>query len=343
MLEWQQCNKCRSRKSKRGGRVIRAKEKESKMRMSSQKKATVVSTSVATLLLIIKLLIGVASGSVAVLASAIDSLLDMLVSVLNFFAIKKSEENPDEEYHYGKGKVQAIAAVIEGTVITMSGLYIIYEAVMKLAKGGETTLLAPSFVAMLLSIVITYGLVTYLLKIAKETNSLVIRADALHYQTDLWSNGAVLMALGLVWISGYHEIDALFGLAIGLYIIYSAYAIIVEGVEILLDKALDGEIVASIGEILSKHPKITSYHWLRTRSDGTTNFVEFHMVLRPNMLLLEAHRIADEVEEKMMELDRKKRWIITPHFDPYDDEAVNDALLNGTSLTETLPQRADNA
>lgn len=304
------------------------------MMMSSQKKATVVSTSVATLLLVIKLVIGVASGSVAVLASAIDSMLDMLVSVLNFFAIKKSEENPDEEYHYGKGKVQAIAAVIEGTVITVSGLYIIYEAINKLVEGGTTSLLAPSFIAMLLSIIITYLLVKYLLRIAKETDSLVIKADALHYQTDLWSNGAVLVALGLVWVTELNAIDAVFGLAIGIYIIYSAYEIIVDGVEILLDKALAGETVASIDEILSKHPEITSYHWLRTRTDGATNFVEFHIVLRPSMLLLEAHRIADEVEDAIMQLEPKRRWIITPHFDPYDDEDVNTAMLNGTSLME---------
>jgi len=105
-----------------------------KMKMSLQKRATLVSSSVATLLVTIKLALGVVSGSVAVLASAIDSLLDMLVSAFNFFAIKKSEEQPDEEYHYGKGKVQAIAAVIEGTIITMSGLYIIYEAIKKLSR-----------------------------------------------------------------------------------------------------------------------------------------------------------------------------------------------------------------
>jgi cation diffusion facilitator family transporter len=302
------------------------------MMMSSQKKATVVSTTSATFLLLVKLTIGIASGSVAVLASAIDSLLDMLVSILNFFAIKKSEENPDEEYHYGKGKVQAIAAVIEGTVITISGIYIIYEGITKLVKSEGTTLLGPSVIAMFASIIVTFLLVKYLLRVAEETGSLVIKADALHYSTDLWSNSAVLVALCLVWLSGYDQIDAIFGIGIGVYIIYSAYEIIVEGVEILLDKALDGNIVASIGEILSKHPEITSYHWLRTRSDGTTNFVEFHMVLRPNMLLLEAHRIADEVEDRIMKLDKKRRWVITPHFDPYDDEEMNEALLNGTSI-----------
>ncbi len=309
--------------------------------MSSQKKATVVSTSVATLLVFVKLIIGIASGSVAVLASAIDSLLDMAVSIFNFFAIKKAEEDPDEHYHYGKGKIQAIAGVIEGTIITMSGLYIIYVAVEKLLHSKETTLLVPSIIAMLISIVITWFLVRYLLNVAEKTDNIVIKADALHYKTDLWSNAAVLLSLALVAATGFDSIDALFGLGIGLYIIYSAYEIIVEGVQILLDKALPSEIVAKIGEIISGHPEVTSYHWLKTRTDGSTNFVEFHMVLRPNMLLLEAHRIADEVEEKIMALDPNKRWVITPHFDPYDDEDMNEAMLHGKPLVNLKKQNED--
>jgi cation diffusion facilitator family transporter len=308
--------------------------------MSAQKKATVVSTSVATLLVFVKLAIGIASGSVAVLASAIDSLLDMAVSIFNFFAIKKSEEEPDEYYHYGKGKIQAIAGVIEGTIITISGLYIIYVAIDKLRMGKETTLLGPSIIAMGISIVVTWFLVRYLLSVAKETDNIVIKADALHYKTDLWSNAAVLLALGLVALTGIDGIDAVFGLGIGVYIIYSAYEIIVEGVEILLDRALESETVAQISEIISTHPEITSYHWLRTRTDGTTNFVEFHMVLRPNMLLIEAHSIAEEVEEKIIALDHNKRWVITPHFDPYDDEEMNEALLHGRPV-ETLEKRVN--
>ena len=90
--------------------------------------------------------------------------------------------------------------------------------------------------------------------------------------------------------------------------------------------------MAKIGEIISEHKEVTSYHWLKTRTDGSTNFIEFHIVLRPNMLLLEAHRIADEVEDRIMAIDSRKRWVITPHFDPYDDEEMNEALLNGTRL-----------
>jgi len=300
--------------------------------MSPQKKATVVSSSVAIILVIVKLVIGVASGSVALLASAIDSLLDSVISIFNFFAIKKSEEEATNLFQYGKGKIQAIAAVIEGTVITLSGLFIMYKAIEKWIEGSTTTLLIPSLVAMLFSIVVTYALVVYLLKVAEETDNIVIKSDALHYKTDLWSNGVILISLVLVYFTGLDIIDVIFGFAIGIYIIYSAYEIIEDGVKILLDHALEGEQVAKIGEIISEHKEVTSYHWLKTRTDGSTNFIEFHMVLRPNMLLLEAHRIADEVEDRIMAIDSRKRWVITPHFDPYDDEEMNEALLNGTRL-----------
>ena len=286
----------------------------------------------AIFLVVIKLVIGVAGGSVAVLASAIDSILDTVVSIFNYFAIKKAEESPNDKYPYGKGKMQAIAGVIEGTIVTISGLFIIYEGAKKIIDNRETALLTPSIIAMLISIVATFFLVRYLLKVAKETDNIVIKADALHYQTDLLSNGAVLLALILVKFTGFDWIDALFGIAIGLYIIKEAYGIIEESIGILLDRALDAEMVEEIKAIISSHPEVESFHWLKTRTDGTINFVEFHMVLRPNMLLLEAHRIAEQIEEGIIALDPKKRWVITPHFDPYDDEDANDALLHGQPL-----------
>jgi len=301
-------------------------------KMSPEKRATVVASVVATLLTLLKFVIGIASGSVAVLASAIDSLLDTLISVFNFFAIKKSEEKATDEFQYGKGKVQAIAAVIEGTVITISGLYIIYEAIQKAIHGTETTLLTPAIWVMLISIVVTFALVKYLLSVAKETDNLVIKSDALHYKTDLWANAAVLLALGIVYFTGFEIVDALFGFAIGIYIIYSAYEIIVEGIHILLDRAIEREVVEEIEKIIASHPEVNGYHWLKTRTDGSVNFVEFHLVLVPKMYLIEAHRISDQIEDKIMLLDDKKRWIITPHYDPYDDEDINNAIANGETL-----------
>jgi cation diffusion facilitator family transporter len=294
--------------------------------MSPEKRATIVASSVAIILTIVKFSIGVASGSVAVLASAIDSLLDTLISVFNFFAIKKSEEKADENFHYGKGKVQAIAAVIEGTIITISGLYIIYVAFEKAIHGTSTTLLAPAIWVMILSIVITFGLVQYLLRVAKQTDNLVIKSDALHYQTDLWSNGVILLALGIVQYTGWEIVDAIFGLGIGIYIIYSAYEIIKEGILILLDRALEKELVSKIENIIASHKEVNGFHWLKTRTDGTTNFIEFHLVLQPNLYLIEAHRISDEVEDEIMALEPNKPWIITPHYDPFDDSEINNYM-----------------
>ncbi len=295
--------------------------------MTVQRRATVIATSVAVLLTLVKFIIGVASGSVALLASAIDSLLDTVISIFNFFAIKKSEEKTTDRFQYGKGKIQAIAGVIEGTIITTSGLYIIYRAVEKGIYGEETALLIPAIGVMLFSIVATALLVWYLLKIAKETNSIVIKADALHYKTDLLSNGVILISLILVSWTGLDIIDSIFGFLIGIYIIYSAYEIIEEGIFILLDHSLDEEIIAKIREIISSHSEVNGFHWLKTRTDGTHNFVEFHLVLEPEMKLLKAHRISDEIEEQIRKLDSKRKWVITPHYDPYDDEDINNMDL----------------
>jgi len=295
--------------------------------MTVQRRATVIATSVAVLLTLVKFIIGVASGSVALLASAIDSLLDTVISIFNFFAIKKSEERANERFQYGKGKIQAIAGVIEGTIITISGLYIIYRAIEKAIYGEETALLTSAIGVMVFSIIATALLVWYLLRIAERTNNIVIKADALHYKTDLLSNGVILLSLLLVSWTGFDIIDSIFGFLIGLYIIYSAYEIIEEGIFILLDHSLDEKITSKIKEIISSHSEVNGFHWLKTRTDGTHNFVELHLVLEPDMTLSKAHKISDEIEGQIRKLDTKRKWVITPHYDPYDDEEINNRDL----------------
>ena len=292
--------------------------------MTLEKKATIVSSSVATVLIIIKLAIGILSGSVSVLASAIDSVLDLIVSAFNLFAITKSEKPADDEFNYGRGKIEALAAVIEGTVITMSGLFILYEAIHKAINNEPTKLLDTSILVMSISIVLTVGLVLFLNFVAKKTNNLVIRSDALHYKTDIYSNGAILLALVLIHFTGIQIIDSIFGGAIAIYIIYSAYEIIKEGVLMLLDVALDKEIVEKIKDIIISTNGVTDYHFLKTRRSGKTNFVDVHVVMTPNISLLEAHRISDIVEEKIKELDKESNWSITIHLDPYDDSEINE-------------------
>ncbi len=287
--------------------------------MTLNKISTIVSSSVAGMLIIIKLGIGILSGSVSVLASAIDSVMDLLVSMFNFFAITKAEKPADEQFNYGRGKIEALAAAIEGTVIAMSGVFIFYEAVRKAIKQEPTTMLNNSIIVMVISVCLTIGLVIFLNYVAKKTNNLVIRADALHYKTDIYSNVVILLALILIKITGIQIIDSIFGGIIAIYIIYSAYGIIKEGVFMLLDVALDKDIVEKIKDIILTENGVTNYHFLKTRRSGKINFVDVHIVLTPDLSLLKAHTISDSIEDKIKDLDKESNWDITIHLDPYDD------------------------
>ena len=292
--------------------------------MTPQKKATVVSSSVAAVLTLIKLVIGFASGSVAVLASAIDSVLDMFVSIFNYFAISNSEKPADKTFNYGRGKTEALASVIEGTIITISGLFLLYQAVKKAMSNEVSQLLETSIIIMLITLVITISLVLYLNYVAKKTNSMVIKADALHYKTDVFSNGAVLISLILVSLTGYEIIDVIVGGGIALYIIYSAYSLIHEGILVLLDRAVDEELVSKIEEIIKQNDKVNTYHLLKTREAANQTFVEVHLVFNCLITLMEAHKASDSIENKIKKLDSRRDWIINIHMDPYDDFKVND-------------------
>ncbi len=292
--------------------------------MTLQKKATVISSATAGILIIIKLTIGILSGSVAVLASAIDSVLDLIISAFNYFAINKAEQPADKTFNYGKGKIEALAAVIEGTIITMSGLFILYHAIKKAYIGEETTLLGSSILVMTISLVITIALVMFLNYVAKKTNSMVIKSDALHYKTDVLSNGAILISLILIYSTGIQIIDAIMGVIISVYIIYSAYEIIKEGVYVLLDAALDEDIVNEIKSIIEKEEGVNDYHYLKTRKSANTNFVDVHLVFNDGISLLKAHSIGDKIEDKIANINKNEEWIINAHLDPYDDSIIND-------------------
>lgn len=291
--------------------------------MSPQKKATVVSSSVAAILTILKLVVGVASGSVAVLASAIDSVLDMFVSIFNYFAINNSEKPADKYFNYGRGKIEALASVIEGTIICISGLFLLYQAAKKAIYGEVSQYIDISLIVMSISLIITIFLVLYLNKVALKTGSMVIKADSLHYKTDVYSNIAVLVSLILVHFTGIELVDVIVGAGISLFIIYSAYELIKDGVLVLLDHAVDKEIVQNIIEIIKNEEKVNAHHLLKTREAANQTFVEVHLVFDCIITLMDAHRVSDRIEEKIKKLDEKKEWIINIHMDPYDDFEIN--------------------
>jgi len=292
--------------------------------MRLEKKATVVSTSVAAVLVVMKMTVGILSGSIAVLASAIDSFLDLTVSLFNYFALSNAEKNPDDNFNFGRSKIEPLAAVIEGTVISISGLFILYEALVKIAHPREVSNMTESVYVMIASFIITAFLVAFLTYVARKTKNMVIRADALHYKTDLFSNGAVLFALAAISYTGEELIDPILGIAIAIFMIYSSIPIIKEGILMLLDAALPQEDREKIEEILNAEPIIQAHHYLQTRESGSHIFISVHAVFNVSISLYDAHLVADKIEAAIKETFEDKKCHILIHMDPYDDSEINE-------------------
>ena len=176
---------------------------------------------------------------------------------------------------------------------------------------------------MIISLFITIGLVAYLNAVAKKTNNMVIKADALHYKTDVWVNAAVLISLVAVYFTKYEIIDIVIGAGISLFIIYSAYELIEDGILVLLDRALSEETAKDIEEIFQNDENVNDYHDLKTRNVGDNNYVDVHLVFDCIITLMSAHKISDKIEDKIRKLDIDKNWIINIHMDPYDDSEIN--------------------
>ncbi len=291
----------------------------------NQRIAPVVASIVAVTLAIVKVVLGIISWSVALLASALDSLMDMLVSIMNYFAIKFSLTPPDKEHQYWHWKIEGIASTIEGTVIFSSGIFLIWESIKKIINTEPIKYLDVSMYAMIFSIILTSFLVWYLYKVYKKSNSLIIKWDILHYKTDLFINIWVLIALAIVYFTGYHIVDAIVGWLLGLYIMKESVELIKEWVDILLDKSIEEfDEVKKILDNFVQNWIIKSYHCLKTRYLGNnTKYVEFHMVVDPNLTILQAHKIWDKIEDQIKQLDPNSKWYVNYHQDPHDDAAIN--------------------
>ncbi len=291
--------------------------------MILQKKATIISSITAFFLAFIKLIIWIISGSVAVLSSAIDSLLDMFVSLFNLFAVSNAEKTPDKKFNYGKWKTEALASFLEWIIISLSGIYIFYESIKKIIFKEEISDLNISLFVMIISVFITFFLVSFLSYVWKKTNNLVIKADSLHYKTDLFTNIWILIWLFIIKFTWFYIIDSIIWIIISFYIIFEAFKIIKEWYLLLLDASLEKEEVDKILEIIKKYKEIKSYHFLKTRKSWKYKFVEVHLVFNPEILLLKAHHIWDLVEDDIKKLDKNFNWEITIHLDPYDDSKKN--------------------
>lgn len=289
--------------------------------MRKEQKATIVAMWTALILAISKFIFWIMSWSMVVISSALDSLGDLFVSLINFFAIRKSEQPEDDNHNYWHWKVEWLAALFEWLMIGLAAVSIIKISIEKIITNNLISSADSSIFLMIFVIIITFFLVRYLDKVAKETNNLVIKSDSLHYKTDLFTNAGVIVSLILIKFTWIKIIDPVVSIIFSVYVIYSSIKIIKEWCDMLMDSAIDKEDLEKITTILnSENFKVNSFHDLKTRQSWKNIFIEFHLVFDKEITLFEAHNIWDRVECKIKSLfDKTKNLEILIHLDPYDD------------------------
>lgn len=261
--------------------------------------ATYASVATALLLIFAKVIAYLLTGSVSLLSTLLDSLLDAAASMLNLLAVRHALTPPDREHRFGHGKAEPLAALGQSTFIAGSAVFLLVQAADRLITPHAITNTGVGLAVMAFSIAATLILVVFQRYVIRRTRSLAITADALHYASDLVVNGSVILALILVSVYGWQRADPIFGAGIGIYIVYTAWQIARSALDMLMDRELPDEDRKRIRSIAQAHAGVRAVHDLRTRASGPTTFVQLHLEVDGNMTLNEAHKIADTVEAEI--------------------------------------------
>ncbi len=267
------------------------------------KKVSIARLSVAsnTLLIAIKLAVGLISGSISILSEAIHSFMDLLAAIIAFFSVRVSDTPADETHPYGHGKFENISGVVEALLIFVAAFWIIYEAVKKMIDPEPIGSLWLGFGVMTVSAIVNAFVSARLYKVAKETESIALEADALHLKTDVLTSVGVAVGMALIWITGYHILDPIAAILVALLILKESYDLLKKAYGPLLDVALPAGELDRITRVLENHcSDAISYHELRTRKAGNRRYIDFHLNLRPEMTVKEAHDICDLIEADIL-------------------------------------------
>lgn len=264
---------------------------------SKKANATKIAMSVAFFLALSKAVVGFLTGSLSILSSAVDSILDIAASFFNFIAIRKAEEPADTEHQYGHGKYESMATFIQSIIIFLSGLFILVSAWDKFVHNKQPEISYAGFILMGISIAATIFLTIYLRYMAAKEKSSVLAADAMHYSVDLYTNIGILVALILIKFTGLYVIDAIVAAVVAIYIIYSAIKLSLDVSKDLLDSSIEEDTYNKLLKVLKSFDDYhLDFHRLRTRSAGNEVFIDMHLTLCRRLTLEEVHKITDSIE-----------------------------------------------
>jgi len=281
--------------------------------------ATYASVAVACTLIVIKIIAYILTGSVALLSSLIDSILDAFASTVNLFAVRHALTPADEDHRFGHGKVEPLASLGQAAFIIASSIFLVFEALNHLVNPRIIDNGLTGIVVIVISLVFTIALVRYQKFVVAQTNSLAVAADSVHYLSDVVMNLSVIVALVASAYLGWPQADPLFALGIAGYIFYSVWTIVRMAFNQLMDRELPETDREKISAIAMSHPEVRSLHELRTRASGKDIFIQLHLELDGEIRLHRAHAIADEVELEIQAAFPGADILI--HQDPYNDDA----------------------
>ena len=276
--------------------------------------ATYASVSVATILIVAKLIAWSFTGSVAMLSTLVDSLLDGLASIITLFAVRHALRPADREHRFGHGKAEALAAIAQSAFVFGSAIIVLLHAGTRLFQPQPVTATNVGIAVIIGSVILTLALVGFQQYVVKQTNSLAIASDTLHYKGDLLINLAVLLTLVATQSIGTPYIDPLVGAGIALYLLFGAWRILHGALDMLMDRELPETERKRIRKIVYQHQDVRRMHDLRTRRSGSDVFIQFHLELDPEITLMAAHLISDEVELKIRQVFEDAEILI--HQDP---------------------------
>jgi ferrous-iron efflux pump FieF len=279
-----------------------------------RERATYASLGVAAILIAVKFVAWIGTGSVALLSSLVDSLVDAAASLVTFFAVRQAAVPPDREHRFGHGKAEPLAALAQSAFLIGSALWVMAESIRRLVSPEPVENVSAGVAVMAFSMIVTVALVTYQRHVVRRTRSLAIGADELHYRGDILLNLGVIATLAIGSAFSVPLLDPLFGAAVGAWIIYGAVKIARLSLTQLMDRELPDAERARVRAIAENHPAVTAVHDIRTRVAGPTAFIQLHIEMDGAMNLLHAHEVSDAVEARLRRAFPHAEIII--HEDP---------------------------
>ena len=291
---------------------LKLSEKEAQNRL--KRAASTASVALAAALTLLKVAAAVYTGSLAVLSSMIDSLADIFASSITFVAVKFASMQAADDHRYGFGKAEAISALVQSAFVAGSGIFVLYDGIMRLFM--RKTVGDPDFgiVVMVISLAATTALILFQKYVAKRTNSLAIAADSAHYTVDVVTNLAIIATLVVVKLFEIYWFDTVTALAVAGYLLLNAYKLACGAVSVLTDAELSDDIRKKVCRIVMENPFSQGIHDLRTRDLGGAYMFEFHLELDGDLPLSAAHEMTEAVEDNLLDEFPNAQIII--HQDP---------------------------